>query len=121
MSQAVTTIRPSSVVADPSDAAAPSSNAAAVVTYSAVVGQAHVVSAVGWSYSGTPTGGNIKIEDGSGNTVLSLDVTTGGAGVLKFDPYKRGTTNTALIVTLAAGGSGVSGKVSVFGHWTEPA
>jgi hypothetical protein len=99
---------------------APASNTAAVVTYSAGgSGVAHVISGVAWSYGGAPTSGNLKIEDGSGTTVFSVDVTAAGPGFIPFNPPLKGTANTAMIVTLAAGGSGVSGKVSVLGKWTE--
>lgn len=115
----VTSIPPTSIGSAAGDVATPGSNAAAVVTYAAVADSYHVVSGLAWSYSNTPTGGNLKIEDGSGTTVFSVDITTGGAGFLPFSPYKRGTTNTAMIVTLAAGGSGITGKLSVVNHWSE--
>ncbi len=110
--------RPQSVAAG--DAHAPSANTAAVVTYTAGgAGWSHVISGVAWSYSGTPTGGNLKIEDGSGVTVFTMDITVAGAGFIPFNPPKKGTANTAMIITLAAGGAGVSGKVSITGHWKE--
>jgi len=100
---------------------APASNTAAVLTYAAIAAgptspKSHVVSGITWSYSGTPTGGNLKVEDGAGNIVFTMDITAGGAGFLPWSG--RGSPNTAMIVTLAAGGSGVSGKVSVMQHWT---
>lgn len=92
----------------------PSSNTAAVVTKAAVPGYAHVVGSVAWSYDAAPTGGNLKIEDVSGTTVFSIDITAAGPGVFNFfPPLKMAAANTALIVTLAAGGSGVTGKLSV--------
>ena len=115
----VTSIRPSAVGCDPADVAAPASNTAAVVTYAAAEGLSHVVSGILWSYSTSPTGGNLKIEDGAGNTVLSFDITSAGPGFLPFEPFKKGTANTAMIITLAAAGSGCAGKVSVIDHWTE--
>lgn len=102
-----------------SDLHAPSSNTAAVVTYSAVTGQRHVLTGIAWSYSGTPTNGNLKVEDGVGTTVVSLDITAAGPGFIPFPPPLSGSPNTALIITLAAGGSGVSGKVNILGHWKE--
>lgn len=94
---------------------APSSNTAAVLTFSAAgSGVSHVLGGVAWSYSGTPTGGNLKIEDGA-TTVFSIDVTVSGPGVVYLDPPLQGTANTALVVTLAAGGDGVSGKVNALG------
>jgi hypothetical protein len=106
------------VASSTSDVATPSSNAAATLNYAAAAGTNHCLGQVTWSYSGTPTGGNLKIEDGSGNTVFSMDITAGGPGNIVFGPPKRGSANTALIITLAAGGSGVSGKLSAT-HWTE--
>lgn len=104
-----------------SDVNAPAANTAAVVTYSASASAKHVINGIAWSYSANPTGGNLKVEDVSGTTVFSMDITTGGAGVVYFDPPKRGAAvNTAMIITLAAGGASVSGKVSVLAHWTVP-
>lgn len=108
------------IAANTADVNAPAANTAAVVTYNAgAAGVQHCLSGVAWSYSAAPTNGNLKIEDGSGNTVFSMDITAAGAGVLYFTPPKKGSAATALIITLAAGGAAVSGKVSVLGHWTE--
>lgn len=105
--------------ASTSDVHAPSSNTAAVVTYAAgAAGVKHCLAGVYFSYNGTPTNGNLKIEDGSGNTVFSADITAAGPGYFPFFPPLKGTAATALIITLAAGGSGVSGKVTGR-HWTE--
>lgn len=102
------------------DIHAPAANTAAVVTYAAgAAGVHHVISGVAWSYAGAaPTGGNLKIEDGSGTTVFSIDITAEGPGFFTFPVPKAGSAATAMIVTLAAGGAGVTGKVSVLNHWT---
>lgn len=98
----------------------PSSNTAAVVTFAAAgSGVSNVIGGVAWSYSATPTAGNLKIEDGSGTTVFSIDITSAGPGFIPFARPLRGATNTALIITLAAGGSGVSGKANALSKWTE--
>jgi hypothetical protein len=103
------------------DVAAPGSNAAATITYAAGgAGVQHVISGIAWSFSATPAAAtNLSIQDGSGNTVFSIDITSAGAGVVNFSPPKKGTANSQMIITLAAGGSGVTGKLSVLGHWTE--
>lgn len=102
------------------DVHAPVANTAAVVTYTAVAGRCHVLSGLAWSYSGAdPTGGNLKIENGSGNVVFTIDITTQGAGFIPFPIPKRGSVNTAMIITLASGGGSAVGKVSVLNHWTE--
>jgi hypothetical protein len=110
-----------SCAASPGDVHAPASNTAAVVTYAAVPNERHCIGGVAWSYTGgTPTGGNLRIEDVSGTTVFSIDITAAGAGFFPFTPPMRSAAaNTAMIITLAAGGSGVTGKVSVLGHWRE--
>ena len=102
-----------------SDVNAPAANTAAVVTYAASAGAQHVISGIAWSYSAAPTGGNLKVEDGAGNVIFQLDVTAAGPDAVYFRPAKKGSVNTNLIVTLAAGGAAVTGKVSVLGHWTE--
>ena len=99
---------------------APASNTAAVVTYAAAgASVSNVIGGVAWSYNAAPTAGNLKVEDGSGTTVFTIDITAAGPGFMLFMRPMKGTANTALIVTLAAGGSGVSGKVSVLSKWTE--
>lgn len=109
-----------SCAAETANVHTPATNTNAVVTYSAVSSQSHCISGVAFSYSGgTPTNANLKIEDGSGNTVFSVDVTSSGVGFIPFFPFLRGSVNTALIITLSAGGAGISGKLSVLNHWRE--
>lgn len=94
----------------------PSSNTAAVVTYTAVIGRAHMIDGlIHWSYDNLPTGGRLTIQDGSGNTILDLSITSQGPGFTPVDGL-TGSDNTAMIITLAAGGSGVTGKLTVGGH-----
>jgi hypothetical protein len=101
------------------DVHAPGANTAAQINYAAVADRRHALSGVAWSYSGAPTGGQLTIEDGSGSVVFRVDISAAGPGVIYFTPPKHGGQNTALIVTLAAGGAGVSGKVAVLAHWKE--
>lgn len=96
----------------------PAANTAAVVTYTAVGSQKHVIGGVAWSYSAAPTGGGLIIEDGSGTTIYSISITAAGPGSMAFSPAKKGTAGTAMIVTLAAPGGTVVGKVNVLSHWT---
>jgi hypothetical protein len=101
------------------DVAAPASNTAAQLSYAAVSDRRHALAGVAWSYDAAPASGELKIEDGSGNTVFRVKITAAGPGVFYFTPAKLGSLNTALIITLAAGGSGVTGMVSALGHWKE--
>lgn len=95
-----------------SNYATAAANTAVVVTVAALPSQQHVLAGVAWSYSATPTGGKLTIADGS-TTVLEVDITAGGPGSLYLPPL-GGTTNTALVVTLAAGSGAVVGKLTVF-------
>jgi hypothetical protein len=109
------------VAVSTNDTNSPAGNTAAVITYAAAgSGKFNCLGGIFWSYSGTPTNGNLKIEDGSGNTVFSMDITGAGAGFVPFTPPKMGSANTAMIITLAAGGGGVSGRVSAT-QWVEGA
>lgn len=98
---------------------APAANTAAIVTYAAISGQYHSLEQITCGYSATPTGGNLKIEDGSGTVVFSCDISAAGPTVFSFPRGIRGSANTALIITLAAGGSGITGKVNVQGKRTQ--
>lgn len=97
---------------------APASNTAAVITYTART-SAHAISGIAWSYDAAPTGGNLKIENGAGTTVFTIAITAAGPGFIPFPQPRFGSPNTALIVTLAAGGAGVTGKVNVLYYGTQ--
>jgi hypothetical protein len=108
------------IAASTNDTNAPATNTNAVLTYAAAgAGVSHCLGGVAWSYiGGTPTG-LLKIEDGAGNIVFQVDIGAAGYGQINFLPPKKGTANTALIVTLTAGGAGITGKISALSHWTE--
>lgn len=94
------------------------SNADAVITLPAIAGRAYqITGGIAWSYSGAGTlsGGNLTIKDGS-TTVFDLDISAKGQDVA---PAVLTTTpGNALVVTLAAGGSNVTGKVNLLGVLT---
>lgn len=88
-------------------------NAAAVVTLAADANRGNIIGTIVYSYSAAPTGGLLTVEDGSGVTVFQVDVALGDVQVITFSPPLLFSANTATIVTLAAGGSGIKGKVNV--------
>lgn len=95
-------------------------NANAVITYSGIANSQHVIAGLAWSYSNTPVNGALDMQDGSGNHVFSIDITEAGAGFFPFTPAgQRGTAGADLIVTLAAAGSGIVGKVNTVGYRLE--
>lgn len=98
---------------------ATATNAAATLTYAAAgSGVSHVIGGIVFSYSGTPTGGSLTITDG-GVTVFSVDITASGPGPIVFPRPMKFAANSAVVVTLAAGGSGIVGKVQTSSKWTE--
>ena len=92
-----------------SDRHYPASNTAATKTLAASV-RRYQLHKVVWSYSGDPTGGELTVEDGSGNYIRRHKITKGGPGSLTYQAC-LGSANTAMIVTLAAGGAGITGTL----------
>ena len=88
----------------------PASNTAAVVTLTGAALTKYVIQSIQWSYDTAPTGGNLKIERGA-TTDWSVSITTAGPGGFSF--ILPGNTNENVVVTLAAGGAGVTGKLNI--------
>lgn len=104
--------------ARPVTAADEASSADAVITIAADENQFWVLDWITWSYSGSPTNGNLKVEIG-GTTVWEIDITEGGPGHIEFSQPGLYTNdqegpipkkNQAMVITLA--GAGVVGKLS---------
>lgn len=91
-------------------------NAAAVLTYAAVEGKAHVIYGLDWSFSADPTADSaptITMEDGAGNVVWGPHrVISGGPGFHTWPYGKRFSVGKALIIKLAAGGESIIGTLS---------
>lgn len=99
----------------------PAANVAAVVTYPAAAGLSHAITGMAWSYfGGVPVAGRLTVTD-AGVTVFDVDIADEGVGFVVFPvPKVSALPNTAMVVTLAAAGvAGVTGKLSILGHWTE--
>lgn len=99
------------------DIHAPAANTPAVVTYAAVAAQRHQIGGIVWSYTGgIPTGGNLLVAD-AGVTIFIIDIPDEGVGFIMFpSPIIAAAINTALVITLAAGGAGITGKLNILGH-----
>lgn len=93
---------------------APAANTPAVITVAGVANCKLWPPMIYFSYSAAPTGGNLKIESG-GVTIFSVDIISGGPGPLPIDRsiIDAQTTGANLVITLAAGGAGISGKINV--------
>lgn len=100
----------------------PSANTAAVCSLSAsdtAADECWVLKSVVFSYDLNPTGGSLTITDGS--NVEKIDIATAGYGEWVFDPPKKFAADTAVTITLAAGGAGVSGICNARNSWIEKA
>lgn len=114
------TADPTPVLSLAANVAEPGADAAAIVTRAAgAAGVANILGQIAWSLSEAPAAAvNLAVEDGAGTTIFSVDVTAAGPGSIQFSPPMRGTAATTMVITLAAGGGAVIGKVSVHA-WTE--
>jgi hypothetical protein len=91
-------------------AATAASNTAVVLTIAAVPGYRHYLVQLIWSYNATPTAGRLTIA-GTKGADIDFDITVSGPGPANFPPM-AGDVNTAMVVTLAAAGGGVTGKLN---------
>lgn len=100
---------------DASDRAVSAAGAAVSVTFTADPLCPIVISQIHCGYDATPAAGStLKIEDGSGTTVWQVPVSAAGPFEFCFEPNKcSALKNTALIVTLSAGGGAVLGYLNV--------
>ncbi len=92
----------------------PAANTAAVVTLAAAgANKRRVVRTAGWSYSAAPTAGKVTISD-AGTDVWAQDITGAGPAIETLEYV--GGVNTQIVVTLAAGGGTVVGKLNVLSY-----
>ncbi len=83
-------------------------NAAAGSNYKDGIDRKNVCAQITFGYDAAPqAGATLKIEDGSGTTVFAVGVTLGGPQQITFTPPRGGTANTAMIITLSAGGGSI--------------
>jgi hypothetical protein len=87
-----------------------SAGAATTITLAAATNYAFTIQDIQWSYSAAPTGGKLTIAN-DGVTELEFDITAAGPGSLSL--YFPGTVSKAVVVTLAAPGGAVVGKLNV--------
>jgi hypothetical protein len=105
-------LSPAQLPSTPNKATA-AANTAVTVTLAAVAGESHRLTYLAYSYSASPTGGQITITDG-GTTIFDLDVTSSWEVFESLPPGGiKCSTNSAVVLTLAAGGAGIVGKLNV--------
>lgn len=90
----------------------PGVNVIATVDIEAVEGVAREIAGLFWSYDDEPTGGRLWITC-NGTTRFDWDITQGGPGPVNFIPPLKFDAGAPVQVHLAAGGAGVTGKITV--------
>lgn len=90
----------------------PAANTAAVVTIASDSAELWVLEAIDFSYDGTPSGGSITITSG-GTTIYKQAITASGAYRREFDYGLKSNLGEEVVITLAAGGAGVTGTLFV--------
>lgn len=110
---------PEGMAFDTGNRHAPAAATAAVVTIAADAARPIFLSQIWCSYSATPTGGSLKVENGAGTVVWGPHhIPAAGPQQFDFMPPLCGSKNTALIVTLASGAGSVEGVLTV-NAWKE--
>lgn len=84
---------------------------AVVITLAADEREVHVLHAIQYSYSETPTGGGITVSINS-TVVFDFDI-TGTEGTIEFHAPVYGKENQAMVITLKAGGGTAVGSLNV--------
>lgn len=82
----------------------------AVQTIAAAPGKKHLIHAIQWSYSGDPTTGRLTVSIASVDK-FDVDITMDGPS--GFGIELVGGVNEAIVITLAAGGADIVGKLNV--------
>jgi len=95
---------------------APNANAAAVITVAALASIRTVVDKVWGGYDLTPNGVNgslsVVVTVLGSLVTLAMPVPAAGPVILDFKPPIQGDVATAITITLATGGVGVTGKIN---------
>jgi hypothetical protein len=109
------------VASDAPAANVPAANVAAVLTFAAVPGAAHRLTFLAYSYSiPNPALGRLTVNDAILGNIIDVDIPIAAATVPLVSPVIvplppggiQGSLNAAMVITLAAGGAAVQGKLS---------
>lgn len=102
-------------IASTGDISAPASNTNAVVTYPATGERLHRIGGVLTSFSAQPTGAELTIQ--SNATVIARHfITTSNPTEIIFNEGIANTMGESMVITLTAGGVGISGRLQVINH-----
>lgn len=92
-------------------------NTAVIITLQGGVSRHEIAGSIVWSYSADPTDGRLTVAGGGFG--LDIDITVGGPGFIPFYVPEHASDDTNIVITLAAGGAGIVGKLNVLGITTN--
>ena len=75
--------------------------------------RSEIAGAIVWSYSAAPTGGRLTVAGGGFG--IDIDIIAGGPGFVPFNIPQHATDDNPVVITLAAGGGVVVGKLNLLG------
>lgn len=109
------TVYPITVIGSGDQSATGSAGAATSITVTGQSGRRVIVRQIGWSYSAAPAGGSIALVDSAGSpvTYFDLHVTAAGPDGWVFSPPLALPAGLNAVITLAAPGGAVVGKLFV--------
>jgi len=110
-------VRFGGLVASANDIVTSASNQSVTLTLEALEDLFHIVHQLFCQYSSTPTNGKVTVKHGN-DTIFELPITGTTRDFTFQSPLRAPGANTAMTITLAAGGSGVVGTLGVR-HDTE--
>ena len=113
--QGARTVLPVVTLGSGDQSATGSAGNATTVTVTGQAGRRVIIRQLGWSYSAAPSNGSIMVADSAGSpvTYFSIHVTDAGPDGWVFAPPLALPTSLNAVVTLAAPGGAVVGKLFV--------
>lgn len=101
-----------SIPANPNRFATAASNTAVTINLAAGTRWEFAGSIV-WSYSAAPTGGRLTVAGGGFG--IDIDIIAGGPDYIPFNIPQHATDDGPIVITLAAGGANIVGKLNLLG------
>jgi len=92
-------------------------NTAVIITLPAARARREFAGSIVWSYSAAPTGGRLTVAGGGFG--IDVDIIAGGPSSIPFNIPQHATDNAPIVITLAAGGATIVGKLNLLGVSTN--
>ena len=106
-----------SVGANPNHFVTGAPNTAVVITLPVSAARREFAGSIVWSYSAAPTGGRLTVAGGGFG--IDVDIIAGGPDYIPFAIPQHATDDVPIVITLAAGGGVIVGKLNLLGVSTD--